>query len=345
MILDLVDEATRNGARSSAACEVLELQERTIQRWKAQGGGDDLRAGPRSEPPNKLTTKERSRVLEIANSKEFRDRTPNEIVPTLADRGEYLCSEATMYRVLQEEKLQLHRGRSKEPERREPVARIATRRNQIWSWDITYLRGPHAGAFLYLYMVVDIWSRKIVGWEVHEREGGDLASQLLERCAREEGIALASLTLHADNGGPMKAATMLATLQRLGIAASFTRPRVCDDNPFSEALFRTLKYRPTYPETRFKGLPSARTWVADFVRWYNFDHLHSGIRFVRPIDRHEDRDNEILTHRKKVYEAAKAMNPQRWGSRATRNWDRPARVCVRARPETRSDGKVTSEAA
>lgn len=277
---------------------------------------------------------ERARVLDVANAPEFRDRTPNEIVPLLADRGQYVCSEATMYRCLQEEKQLKHRGRSKEPERREPVRRVATRCNQIWSWDITYLRGPQAGAFFYLYMVIDIWSRKIIGWAVHEREGGDLASNLLENSARSEGIALDSLTLHSDNGGPMKAATMLATLQRLGIAASFTRPRVCDDNAFSESLFRTLKYRPEYPESRFCDIETARKWVADFVRWYNFEHLHSGIKFVRPVDRHDDRDIEILASRKAVYEAAKARHPQRWGSRDTRNWDRPARVCVHARPDS-----------
>lgn len=216
-----------------------------------------------------------------------------------------------------------------------PVCRVATRSNQIWSWDITYLKGPARGSFLYLYMVTDIWSRKVVGWSVHDRESADLAAELIDRAARVENIQVDALTLHSDNGGPMKGSTMLATLQALGILPSFTRPRVSDDNPFSEALFRTLKYRPRYPKSgRFASLEAARAWVAGFVRWYNFEHRHSGIKFVRPIERHDGRDIAVLEARKATYEQAKARHPERWGSRSTRNWDPPKRVVVRARPDT-----------
>ena len=186
-------------------------------------------------------------------------------------------------------------------------------------------------------MVLDVWSRKVVGWAVHETEDMDLAAALIRRTASAENIDIDTLTLHSDNGGPMKGSTMLATLQSLGIVASFTRPRVSDDNPFSEALFRTLKYRPWYPSDRFESLDDARRWVGGFVRWYNWDHRHSGIKFVRPVDRHEGRDIQILAQRIEAYEAAKARHPERWGSRPTRDWTRPKRVSVRARPEANKE--------
>ncbi len=291
-----------------------------------------MRCGPKSEPKNKLSAAERRRILEIVNRPEFENLSPNEIVPKLADRGIYACSESTMYRLLREASQLAHRSRSKEPADRTPVVRVATKPNQIWSWDITYLKSPVNGSFFYLYMVVDVWSRLIVGWAVHEEESMDHASRMIERAARVHGVGLDELTLHSDNGGPMKGSTMLATLQRLGIVPSFARPRVCDDNPFSEALFRTLKYRPSYPDGPFHSLTDARAWVADFVRWYNHDHLHSGVCFVRPVDRHDGRDLAILERRKAVYETAKARHPERWGSRPTRAWEPPKRVCVRAKP-------------
>ena len=160
------------------------------------------------------------------------------------------------------------------------------------------------GRFYYLYMVEDVWSRKIVGWEVHEEECVDLAAELVTRSCEMAGISREGLVLHSDNGGPMKGSTMLATLQHLGIVASFSRPQVSDDNPYSEALFRTLKYRPGYPRKPFESLAAARAWVAGFVAWYNTEHLHSGIGFVTPEDRHQGRDLAILEHRRKVYDAS-----------------------------------------
>ncbi|MEL6187273.1 MAG: DDE-type integrase/transposase/recombinase, partial [Myxococcota bacterium] len=169
------------------------------------------------------------------------------------------------YRLLEEEGQLAHRGRAKAPEDRIPVRRVATRPNQIWSWDISYLRGPARGSFLYLYLVTDIWSRKVVGWAVHTEESAQLASELIERTARAESVEVDALTLHSDNWGPMKGSTMLATLQALGIAASFTRPRVSDDNPFSEAQFRTLKYRRWFPRGHFNSLQHARGWPPSCV--------------------------------------------------------------------------------
>ncbi len=332
-MLDLIDETTRAGARLRVVCSEAGISIRTHQRWMNQAGGDDRRCGPAAVPKNKLSPKERRELLAVGNSEGFRDLPPSQIVPRLAERGQYLCSESTMYRVLKEEKQLAHRNRTQEPQPRLPVIRVATEPNQIWSWDITYLRGPIRGSFIYLYMVVDIWSRKIVGWSVHEEESMLLASDLIRRSAGREKVDVGQLTLHSDNGGPMKGATMLTTLHSLGIVASFTRPRVSDDNPFSEALFRTLKYRPWYPRGCFNSIDDARTWVSDFVRWYNWEHRHSGIKFVRPIDRHSGEDVEVLKRREATYAAAKLRNPERWGSRATRDWNRPQRVSVRARPK------------
>ena len=181
----------------------------------------------------------------------------------------YLASESTIYRILREEKQLAHRGRSRPRAHRRPEALTASAPGQVWSWDITYLKSPIRGIFYYLYLIMDVWSRKIVGWEVHEQELAELAAPLVEQTCRKEGIERDLLILHADNGGPMKGGTMLSTLQRLGVAASFSRPQVSDDNPYSESLFKTMKYRPEYPEQPFDGIEDARRWVARFVDWYN----------------------------------------------------------------------------
>jgi transposase InsO family protein len=167
---------------------------------------------------------------------------------------------------------------------------------------------------------MDIYSRKIVGWEVHEREAAELSSILMQEALAGEGIDGTDLVVHSDNGGPMKGATMLVTLQNLGVIPSFSRPSVSDDNPFSEALFKTLKYCPHYPTRPFADLEEARKWVKDFVRWYNTQHLHSGIKFVTPEQRHYGEDTRILEKRKQIYEAAKKRNPERWSGN-TRNWE------------------------
>jgi len=314
----LIDEAVAAGSRRAPACALLGLSVRTVERWRG-GALDDRRQGPNTVPSNKLTSEERSTVIATANSPEFRDLSPNQIVPRLADKGRYIASESTMYRILREEKLLQHRGRSKPPERRPPAAHVANGPNQVWSWDITYLRSPVAGAFFYLYLVVDVWSRKIVAAEVHAAESGEFASALIKRTCSELGLDSSRLILHSDNGGPMKGATMAATLERLGITASYSRPRVSDDNPFSEALFRTLKYRPEYPAKPFADIAAARAWVAEFTRWYNTAHLHSGIRFVSPEERHSGRERALLAQRHEVYQQARAARPDRW-SRNTRNW-------------------------
>ncbi len=319
MILELIDEAVRSGARLEPACEILGLSVRTIQRWQGQGGGEDRRHGPKREPPNKLSGAERQEVLEIATSPAYCDLSPHQIVPRLADEGLYVASESTMYRLLREAALLAHRGRSREAIRRRPQEHVATGPCQVFSWDITYLRSPVRGSFYYLYLILDVWSRKILGAAVYREESMDLASELFKRTCREQELDPQGVVLHSDNGGPMKGSTMLATLKSLGVVASFSRPRVSDDNPYSEALFRTLKYGSEYPSGPFASLEAARQWVAGFVAWYNTEHRHSAIRFVTPEERHSGREKEILKQRQRVYEQARRRNPQRW-SGATRNW-------------------------
>lgn len=318
-MLELLNEAVTNGARVGKACEVVNLSPRTIQRWRIQRGGEDKRKGPLSAPTHQLSDAERQALLKTANSPEFRDKSPRQIVPTLADRGEYIASESTFYRVLHDEGLMQHREPVRPRKSHKPREHIARAPNQVWCWDITYLRSPVRGAFFYLYLLLDIYSRKIVGWCVEAEESMNLAADLIERATREHPMYESGLVLHADNGGPMKGSTMLATLHRLGVLASFSRPRVSDDNPYAEALFRTLKYRPGYPRRPFASLDAARSWVTGFVAWYNGEHLHSSIRYVTPDDRHAGRDRTILAQRHDVYRAAYGRTPSRW-SRGTRNW-------------------------
>ena len=293
------------------------LSDRTIQRWRVSG--EDGRKGPKSAPANRLSEQERAEVLKALRSEEFCDLPPSQIVPTLADRGVYLASESTCYRLLREADEQQHRGRANPPRHKAPEARKATGPCQVWSWDITYLRSPIRGSFYYLYLIMDVWSRKIVEAAVYDHECNEQAAKLFQSAVAAEQADPSRLVLHSDNGSPMKGSTMTATLQRLGVTASFSRPRVSDDNPYSESLFRTLKYRPEYPETCFESAQAARAWVDQFVHWYNHEHLHSALRFVTPSSRHDGREPEILSRRKAVYEQAKRRNPQRW-SGATRNW-------------------------
>jgi transposase InsO family protein len=321
----LVEEAVANGARLDAACAALGLTGRTLQRWVTQPV--DARRGPNHVPANKLTDGERRKLVEVATSPEYRDCSPKQIVPLLADRGTYLASESTFYRVLHDERLQHRRGRARAPAHR-PREHTADGPWQVASWDITYLRSQIRGQFFYLYLVEDVWSRKILGWDVHEAESAELAAALIERIRVDAtDHDLAGWVLHSDNGGPMKGATMLATLQRLGVVPSFSRPRVSDDNPFAESLFRTLKYCLEYPVAGFASVEQARAWLARFVSWYNTEHQHSGIGYVAPADRHSGDDVAVLAARRALYAKAQRRHPERW-SCTTRSWGRPLTVTL-----------------
>jgi transposase InsO family protein len=322
-VIALLNESVTAGARRAKACKVLGLSERTLQRWQT---GEDVHCDQRPlrdyQPPHKLTVIERAEVLAVANSDEFGHLPPSQIVPRLADQGSYLASESTFYRILREEKQLTHR-RSERPAqtRTKPRAVCATAPNQLYSWDITYLPALIRGQFFYLYLFVDIFSRKIVGWQVYEEENSTLAGELLRDLCHREGIQAEQLILHSDNGSPMKGSTMLATLQQLGVMPSFSRPSVSNDNPYSESLFKTLKYRPNYPLKPFADVTEARQWVTGLVEWYNHEHRHSAIRFITPAQRHEGLDDKLLDNRKAVYETARAKHPQRWTG-SSRNWEK-----------------------
>jgi transposase InsO family protein len=319
-VLELIGEAVAGGARRVRACNLVGISLRTLQRWESQDGSGDQRGGALNGPKNALSEAERALVVAVATSPMYRDLPPSQIVPILADAGVYMASESSFYRILREEKLLAHRGRARAATHGRPSEQVATGPNQVWSWDISYLKSPVKGQFYYLYLVVDVWSRKITGWAVHEMETDQLAAALIREAALREGVDADELVLHSDNGGPMKGATMLATLQWLGIVPSFSRPRVCDDNPYSEALFRTVKYRPGYPSRPFESLEVAREWVKGFVGWYNDEHRHSAIRFVTPSQRHCGEEQAVLDHRKEVYRKAREQKPGRW-SGEVRNWD------------------------
>jgi len=290
-----------------------------LRRWTTGGqvGADQRPFIARPAPRNKLSEQERAAVLDICNSAEFASLPPSQIVPKLADQGKYLASESSFYRILRTYGQQHHRGRAKPPVRRKPPASYkASAPCQVWTWDITWMPGPVAGMFFYLYLIVDIFSRKVVGWEVHERESADLAAKLIRQTVWAEDCVSQPLVLHADNGSPMKGATMKVTMEKLGITPSYSRPRVSNDNPFSEALFRTCKYRPDWPGNGFATKAEAQTWVKSFTRWYNGMHLHSAIRFVTPNARHAGLDRETLANRAVLYAKARTQKPERWSGTA-----------------------------
>lgn len=315
MILELINEAVAAGARLAEAAAIIGLSARNVIRWRQTGAMDDKRNGPRSEPANKLSEQERSKIVEVANSVRYRDVSPKQIVPSLADQGIYIASESSFYRVLKEQDMIKHRQPSKPSTHHKPNEHVAAGPCQVWSWDITYLHSSVRGMFFYLYMIVDVWSRKIIAATVFEEESMDLGAMMMTNACFAHGVDPKGLVLHSDNGGPMKGSTMLATLQKLGVVPSFSRPKVSDDNPYSESLFRTMKYRPEYPSQPFESLDQAQMWVDEFVCWYNTRHLHSSIRFVTPDDRHYGREHDILANRQSVYKQARCRHPNRCRAR------------------------------
>lgn len=327
MAITLIDQTVRDGARMGKACEVIGLSVRTVRRWRQRSNLEDARKGATKRCPQALSEQDKQRIIAVCNTPEHQSLPPSQIVPRLADAGVYVASESSFYRVLRAHGQMQRRGRARAPRAsHKPQAIQATAPNQVWSWDISYLPSTVRGQFLRLYLVLDVYSRAIVGWEVHENECASHAAVLISKACLRHQVARHQLVLHSDNGSPMKGATMLATLQKLGVVPSFSRPSVSDDNPYSEALFRTLKYGPSYPSKPFADIAAARQWVQDFVHWYNQEHRHSGIRFVTPAQRHANLDAELLQKRARVYEAAKQAMPERWRGRAVRDWSHIAEV-------------------
>ena len=342
--LEILDTGIAAGARACKLAELLGVGLTTLQRWRRQFAGDgdglDRRKGCHRLVSHRLTEEERQRILLTCNQPEFASLPPGQIVPILADRGLYIGSERSFYRVLHAHGQAYRRGRARLHQEPRPVPRLrADGPKQVWSWDITYLPTSVRGVWLYLYLVVDVWSRKVVAWDVAEREEAQIAADLVSRACLRERInrrRTQPLILHADNGNAMRAATLESRLEELGVLRSFSRPRVSNDNPFSESLFRTVKYRPDYPRRPFRSVEEACRWVMAFVDWYNHQHRHSGIRFVTPAQRHSGQALAIARQRADVYERARQLHPRRW-SRSTRCWRQPEEVWINP-PPPENDG-------
>lgn len=342
-VIELIQEAFKDGARLERACDEAGISLRTYRRWFKAGEvrNDQRPVALRPAPSNRIPDETRQEILEICNNQTFSHLPPSQIVPSLLDSGIYLASESTYYRILHEHGQVNHRGQSLPPKPgKQPATHHADGPNQVWCWDITYLPTRVRGQFFYLYMFEDLWSRKIVGYEVHERECGQLSAELVHRCMLREQCLNTPLVLHSDNGAPMRASTMKAKLEQLGVASSHSRPRVSNDNAYIESLFRNLKYRALWPSSGFNSLDEARDWVEDFVGWYNEEHKHSGIRFVSPQERHVGKDAEVLAHRQRVLEQARERHPERWGGRPVRNCE-PVGI-VSLNPDTEKTEKIAA---
>jgi putative transposase len=292
-----------------AACAALAVSRATHYRRIA--GRRLGPPAPRPSPARALTETERTTVLDLLHTERFIDVSPAETYATLLDEGTYLASERTMYRIL----ASASEVRERRNQRRHPVyARpelLATGPNKLWSWDITKLRGPARWTYFQLYVILDVFSRYAPGWMVATRESAELARRLIADTARKQGIQADSLTIHADRGSSMRSRPVALLLADLGIAKSHSRPHVSNDNPYSEAGFKTLKYRPEFPE-RFGSIEDARAFCADFFAWYNTEHRHSGIAMFTPADVHYGRAGELLDVRTGVLDAAYAAHPERF---------------------------------
>lgn len=285
----------------------------------------DQRKGAAKQTCRKLTPSEQERIVSLCCSKPYRDLTPHQIVPLLADKGTYVASESSFYRVLRQQGLVVAKKPRRTIKDKRPDELKATAVNQLWSWDISYLKTEVRGQYFYLYLFMDIFSRAIVGWEIHESESGEASSKLFARiCAQHKAQGV---TLHSDNGGPMRSSHMLATLQRLEVVASFSRPSVSNDNAFSESLFKTLKFTAGYPKS-FKNIDEARAWMIRFTQWYNHEHRHSRIQYVTPMQRHTGQDRDILALRNQLYAQARMTNLSRWTNQH-RSWTRPELVYLK----------------
>ena len=290
-----------------AACESLAIPQSTWYRSlhpKAE-------LSPRPSPPRTLSETERQAVLGVLTSPRFVDMSPNAVYATLLDEGIYLCSTRTFYRILEEnEQVRERRNQLTHPEYHRPEL-LAERPNEVWSWDITKLRGPKKWNHYQLYLILDVFSRAVVGWAVYDRESSVLAERLIKETCKKHGIQKEQLTIHADRGSSMRSKTVAELYIDIGVAKSHSRPYTSSDNPYSESQFKTMKYRPVYPKN-FSSLQEARDFVRTFVHWYNHEHRHSGIGLMPPAAVHSGEAQELRRKRNEVLECAYSVNPERF---------------------------------
>jgi len=307
------------------ACQALDVPRSSLYRMRPA-------ANPRpvSEPlvsPRALLPTEKAEVRRLLNSDRFQDQAPCEVYATLMDEGKYLCSWRTMYRILDEN----HEVRERRDQRQHPhyvkPELLATQPNQLWSWDITKLLGPSKWTYYYLYNILDVFSRYSVGWLIAERESASLAQELIAATCIRQAIQPGQLTIHADRGSSMTSKPVALLMADLGVTKTHSRPHVSNDNPFSEAQFKTLKYRPQYPE-RFGCQPDARSWASEFFQWYNYEHHHSALGLLTPADVHFGRAETMLDQRQQVLQVAYRKNPERFVKGPPRPAQLPAAVWI-----------------
>lgn len=309
----------------SAAVKALGVSRATVNRRRHPAPRRER--GPRPSPVRRLTSAESERALGYLHEPRFVDSAPETIVATLLDEGAYVASARTLYRLLKAHG-EVKERRDQLRHERHAVPRLeASAPNRVWSWDITKLRGPAAGILYMLYVVLDIYSRYVVAWMLAERESADLAVDLIREACRRERIEPGALTVHADRGAPMRSKSVAELYLELAIARSFSRPRVSNDNPFSESQFRTTKYRPDYPD-RFGSMLHANAHMTEFFGWYNHAHRHSGIAFLTPADVHHGRAAAVLEKRQRVLDRARAAHPERFARGMARVLTVPGTVWI-----------------
>ena len=308
-----MEAAEQLGARVGlkSACTALGVNRAALYRRRTRQADTSCVETPRPPPPLKLSAQERQTVVDLLHSERFVDASPHTIQAILLDEGRYHCSVRTLYRILAEEgELKERRALRRHPQYAKPEL-LATGPNQLWSWDITKLKGPVKWSYFYLYVILDVFSRYVVGWMVASRESATLAKTLISETCAKQNVPLGQLTLHADRGSSMKSKAVALLLADLSITKTHSRPHVSNDNPFSEAQFKTLKYRPEFPQ-RFGSLEDSRAFCRPFFRWYNTEHRHSGIAFMTPQDVHYGRATQILETRSVTMDAAFEAHPKRF---------------------------------
>lgn len=293
------------------ACEALGVSRASYYRKQFPNNLRIVKPGKSSSSPRALSHEERQAVLDTLHSERFMDNAPHSVYASLLDEGSYLCSIRTMYRILEANKeVKERRNQRRHPNYTKPEL-LATAPNEVWSWDITKLKGPVKWSYFHLYVIIDIFSRCVVGWMVAHRESAELAKKLIRESCEKQGIEEGELTLHADRGSSMKSKAVALLLSDLGVTKTHSRPHTSNDNPYSESQFKTMKYRPEFP-TRFGSIEDARSFCQDFFRWYNKEHRHSGIGLFTPEDVHYGRTGEIQQTRQEALLKAYRLNPERF---------------------------------
>ena len=336
--MNAVTSLRDQGISATQACDAMEVASSSYYRWM-QPPRAVVEARPRPSPPRALSEAERQHVLDTLRSEAFVDRSPAHVAAALLDDDQrYLCSVRTMYRILEEAK----EVRERRNQRRHPIYTkpelVATAPNQVWTWDLTKLRGPEKWTYFYLYVVIDLFSRMVVAWMLAHRESGELAKDLFSQAYDQQGIAPGQLTIHNDRGSAPTAKTLYQLHADLGVECSVSRPYVSNDNPYSEAQFKTLKYAPGYPN-RFGSYVDALGYCRRFLPWYNEEHRHSGIAHLTPAAVHEGRGDEILAKRHEAMRAAYAAHPERFPNGTPRRATLPEAVWINP-PEDRSQVEV-----